>query len=93
MSDVTKADDIDLQEITENAAKSTENLITQLDNQTHPLGDSFEHPLCELLGFDKELRSIRDLLKVKMAKKVQLEEHMESEKRKLMEILNNVPRI
>ena len=39
MSDIAKADDIELQEITENAAKSTEDLITQLEDP--PL----EHPL------------------------------------------------
>ena len=53
-SEITKADNIELQEITENAARSTEGLITQLDD--HPLGDSFEHPLHKLLGLDKELR-------------------------------------
>ena len=49
-SDVDKADDIELQEI----AKSTENLISQM-SQTD---DLFEHPLHELLGLDKQLRSI-----------------------------------
>ena len=44
-SDISKADNIELQEITENAARSTENLIAQLDDQMHPLGDLFEHPL------------------------------------------------
>ena len=28
----------------ENAARSTEDLITQLDDQTHSPGDSLEHP-------------------------------------------------
>ena len=55
MSDITKADDIELQEITENAARSTDNLIAQLKDS---LGDSLEHPLCEVLGLDKEFRSI-----------------------------------
>ena len=32
-SDVAKADNIELQEITENAVRSTENLIAQLDDQ------------------------------------------------------------
>ena len=39
--------------------------------------DLFEHPLHELLGLDKQLGSIRGLLKVEVAKKVQLEEHTE----------------
>ena len=59
LSDVAKVDNIELQEIMENAARSTEDFITQLDYQTHPLGDSLQHPLHELLGLDKELRSIR----------------------------------
>ena len=39
----------------------------------------------ELLGLDKQLRSIRGLLKVEVAKKVQLEENIKKEKRKLEE--------
>ena len=53
-SDIGKADNIELQEIMENTARSMEDLITQLDD---PLGDSFEHPLHELLGLDKALKS------------------------------------
>ena len=37
----------------------------------------------ELLGLDKQLRSFRGLLKVEVAKKVQLEEHIKKEKQKL----------
>ena len=70
-SDITKADDIELQEI----AKSMEDLISQL-TQTD---DLFEYPLRELLGLDKQLRSIRGSLKVEVAKKVQLEEHIKKE--------------
>ena len=39
----------------------------------------------ELLGLDKQLRSIRGLLKVEVAKKVQLEGHTKKKKRKLKE--------
>ena len=39
----------------------------------------------ELLGLDKPLRSIRGSLKVKVAKKVELEEHIAKEGRKLEE--------
>ena len=60
-SDVAKADDIELHE----NPKSTEDLITQGQEML---------PMRELLGLDKQLRSIRDLLKVEVAKKVQLEE-------------------
>ena len=61
--------DIELQEITENAAKSTEDLITQFEGEEML-------PMRELLGLDKQLRSIRGSLKVEVAKKVQLEEHI-----------------
>ena len=55
--------------------KSTEDLISQL-TQTD---DLMEYPLHELLGLDKQLRSIRGLLKVEVAKKVQLEEPIKKE--------------
>ena len=45
----------------------------------------FEHPLCDLLGLDKQLKSIRGCLKVEVAKKVQLEERIKKEQRKLEE--------
>ena len=61
VSDVAEADDIELQEIMENAERSTEDLTTQLNAQMHSPGDWFKHPLHEILGLDKELRSIRGL--------------------------------
>ena len=78
-SDITGADDIELTEIAEKATKSMEDLISQ-QSQTD---DLLEYPLRELLGLDKQLRSIRGLLKVEVAKKVQLEEHIAKERRKL----------
>ena len=62
----------------ENASKSTEDLITQFEGQEML-------PMRELLGLDKQLRSIRGLLKVEVAKKVQLEENIKKEKPKLKE--------
>ena len=44
-----------------------------------------EYPLRELLGLDKQLRSIRGSLKVEVTKKVQLEEHIKKENHKLEE--------
>ena len=38
-----------------------------------------------MLGLDKQLRTIRGSLKVKVAKKVELEEHIAKEQRKLKE--------
>ena len=79
-SEIAKADTIELEEI----AKSTEDLIYQINNQTQT-DDILEHPLRELLGLDKQLKSIRGSLKVEVAKKVQLEEHIAKERRKLEE--------
>ena len=56
----------ELQEITESTAKSTEDLISQFNRQE-------TLPMYELLGLDKQLRSISGSLKVEVAKKVQLE--------------------
>ena len=68
--DTAKADDIELQEITENASKSMEDIILQMKNDESQTDDLFEYPLRELLGLDKQLRSIRGSLKVEVAKKV-----------------------
>ena len=64
-SDITKADDIELQEIAEKAS----GIISQIKDVQTDTEDLFEHPLCELLGLDKQLRSIRGSLKVEVAKK------------------------
>ena len=88
-SDIAKEDNIEHQEITENTARGRENLITQLQDKTHPPSDSFKHPLHEVLGLDKELKSIRGSLKGERAKKVQLEECIEKKKCKLMDIENS----
>ena len=79
-SEIAKADTTELEEI----AKSTEDLISQINNQTQT-DDLLENPLRELLGLDKQLRSIRGSLKVEVAKNVQLEEHIAKERRKLEE--------
>ena len=49
------------------------------------MDDLFKHLLRELLGLDKQLRSIRGSLKVEVVKKVQLEEHIKKEHHKLKE--------
>ena len=79
-SEIAKADEMELEEI----VKSTEDLIYQINEQTQT-DDLFENPLRELLGLDKQLRTIRGSLKVEVAKKVELEEHIKKEHRKLEE--------
>ena len=74
-SDITKADDTELQEIVEKAS----GIISQIKDVQTDTEDLFEHPLRELLGLDKQLRSIRGSLKVEVAKKVELEEHITKE--------------
>ena len=68
----------------EEIAKSTEDLISQINNQLQT-DDLFEYPLRDLLGLDKQLRSIQGSLKVEVAKKVQLEERIKKEPQKLEE--------
>ena len=68
-SDITRVDDIELQEIAEKAMKSTEDLISHLNDQQSQTDELFEHPLEEFLGLDKQLRSIRGFLKVEVAKR------------------------
>ena len=80
ISDIARADDIELQEI----VKSMEDLVFQINNQSQ-MDDLFKYPLRDLLGLDKQLRSIRGLLKVEVAKKVQLEENIKKEHCKLKE--------
>ena len=74
-------DDIDLQEIAEKAS----DLIFQIKDVQTDTDDLFKHPLQELLGLDAQIKSIRDSLKVEAAKKVQLEQHIAKERRKLEE--------
>ena len=74
-SDITKADDIELQEIVEKAS----GIISQIKDVQTDTEDLFKHPLRELVGLDKQLRSIRGSLKVEVAKWVELEEHITKE--------------
>ena len=64
-SGITKADDIELQEI----VKSMEDLIFQIKDIQTDTDDLFKHPLRELLGLDAQLRSIRGSLKVEVTKR------------------------
>ena len=81
-SDINKANYIELQETAEKAL----GIISQIKDVQTDTEDLFEHPLSELLGLDKQLRSIRGSLKAEVAKKVQLDGHIEREKIKLGEI-------
>ena len=65
-SDITGADDIELQEIAEKASGR----ISQIKDVLTDTEDLFEHLLHELLGLDKQLRSIRGSLKVEVAKRL-----------------------
>ena len=69
-SDITGVDDIELQEIAEKAS----DIISQIKDVQTDTDDLFEHPLHNLLGLDKQLRSIQGSLKVELAKKLELEE-------------------
>ena len=58
-SNITKADDIELQEIAEKAL----DIISQIKDVQTDTDDLFEHTLRGLLGLDAQLRSIRSSLK------------------------------
>ena len=75
-SDITKVDDVELQEIAEKAS----GIISQIKDVQTDTDDLFEHPLQELLGLDKQLRRIRGSLKAEVAKKVELEEYIAKER-------------
>ena len=51
-SDITRSDDIELQEIAEKATKSTEDLISHLNDQQSQTDDLLEYPLRELPGLE-----------------------------------------
>ena len=74
-SDITKADDIELQEIAEKAL----GIISQIKDVQADTEDLFKDPLCKLLGLDKQLRSIRGSPKVEVARKVELDKHIAKE--------------
>ena len=78
-SEIAGADETELEEIVKNT-----DLIFQINNPSQT-DELFEHPLRELLGLDKQLRTIRGSLKVEVAKKVELEERIAKEHRKLEE--------
>ena len=79
--DITGVDDIELQEIAEKAS----GIISEIKDVQTDTDDLFKHPLRKLLGLDKQLRSIRGTLKVEVAKKLELEECIAKEHRKLKE--------
>ena len=68
--DIAKADDIELQEIMENATKSTEDLISQFEGEEML-------PMRELLGLGKQLKSIRGLLRWRWQKGTVGRKHQE----------------
>ena len=64
-SDITGADDIELQEIAEKAS----GIISQIKDVQTDTEELFEHPLHDLSGLDKQFRSIRGSPKVEVAKR------------------------
>ena len=80
-SDIIGEDDIELQEI----AERTSGIISQIKDVQTDTEDLFKNPSRELLDLDKQLRSVRGSLKVEVAKKVELEEHIAKECQKLEE--------
>ena len=89
-SAINRANDIEMQELTAKASKSAKDLINEISSdQGTQTDDLFEQPLRELLGLDKELKTIRGSLQVEIAKKGQLEQHIVRDKAKLAEMEND----
>ena len=76
-SDITKVDDIELIELSRESSRISEDLIMDMKDTQTQTDDLL--PMRELLGLNKQLRSICGLLKVEVAKKVQLEEHIKKQ--------------
>ena len=89
-SAIDRANDIEMQELTAKASKSAKDLINEISSDRGTQTDDlFEQPLRELLGLDKELKTIRGSLQVEVAKKGQLEQHIVRDKAKLAEMEND----
>ena len=91
-SDVGRANEIEMQDLTGKAIAVNKDLIREIssDRGTETGEDDPDMPtMRELVGLDKQLRSIRGSLKVEATKKVELEQHIEREKAKLSQIANN----
>ena len=85
-SDITKADEIELKGITDKSITSMNELIREIssDRGIQTGEDDPDMPtMRELVGLDKELRSIRGSLKVETAKKVEIEQKLRQEYHKL----------
>ena len=67
-SDITKADDIELIELSRELSRISEDLIMDIKDTQTQTDDSL--PMRELLGLDTQLRSIRGSLKVEVAKRL-----------------------
>ena len=63
----------------EEIGEKASDIISQIKDVQTDTDDLFEHPLRELLGLDKQLRSIRGSINVEVAEKVQLGEHIAKE--------------
>ena len=82
----TDAETIELMEIT---SKDIDTTVNDVERETSFVEASDRDkllPLRELEGLDKQLRTIRRSLKVAIAKRVELEDRIEHEERKLNEI-------
>ena len=91
-SAIDGANGIELQELTERTITASKDLLHEIstDRGTQTGEDDPGQPtMRELVGLDKELRSIRGSLKVEVAKKVELDQKLKKEKAKLETLKNN----
>ena len=92
-SKVSQATDLELETISKDVIDSNEDLISlireSVDNEATQTDDLFEYPLRELIGLDREMKTIRGSLKVEISKKTMIEQHIEREQSKLEEMAND----
>ena len=89
-SDIERANDPELIEMTEIAMSADKHFLNEIFRRTQTGEDDPGQPtMRDLVGLDKELRSIRGSLKVEVAKKVELDQKLEKEKAKLETLKNS----
>ena len=88
VSDITKADDIELIELSRESSRISEDLIMDIKDIQTQTDDSL--PIRELLGLEAQLRSIRGSLKAEVAKRFSWKNTLRKSKEGLRESENTL---
>ena len=85
-SELKNANDIELQSMTEKTIKSVHTIDTSFIDNDYDYGATKQLSKREILAIDREMRRIGGALKVSVAKKIEVERHIERENNKLKDI-------